>query len=291
LDRRKRAKHSREPAALGAIRLRWHNGNRCRFIKVRMRGPKASRWMHYARWLWERNKGPVPSGMRVIHKDGDSLNDDPDNLEAATPGDVAFLWHERDPEGSVRNYEKCRAATAAFNRELSAIARATRYLDSRWYPVDHQERVIHNQPCRKRWQCFAAFGVEDATFEHRGIDAAALGWPGLPLMQVLILTALATAPDMSSGQLAHSVGDLRRLYGFGSDDPLRTTIFSAAGGLRRRDMILTLRIGGRKVYRATQSALKARKKPCPIVPVRGRELAGQEYIGFRKVNVEDLVDA
>lgn len=51
-----------------------------RMIKVRDEGPRAQQWVPYARYLWERDHGPVPEGCFVGHRDNDPLNDDPSNL-------------------------------------------------------------------------------------------------------------------------------------------------------------------------------------------------------------------
>lgn len=42
-------------------------------------------WEPLHRHLWEQAKGPVPKGMMVVFKDGDSMNCIPDNLMLITP--------------------------------------------------------------------------------------------------------------------------------------------------------------------------------------------------------------
>jgi hypothetical protein len=53
---------------IGTIRIRGHNGNQVRFIKVRDFGPIGRRWIQFARWWWEQNRGPVPAGKRVVER-------------------------------------------------------------------------------------------------------------------------------------------------------------------------------------------------------------------------------
>lgn len=58
-----------------SIRVVYRN-SAYRYIKV---GPR--QWISLARYLWEREHGPVPKGYLVRHADGDSMNDDLSNLQ------------------------------------------------------------------------------------------------------------------------------------------------------------------------------------------------------------------
>ena len=46
-------------------------------VVIRPDGSKST--TSYARWWWLQNRGPIPPGWEVHHKDGDQSNDDPDN--------------------------------------------------------------------------------------------------------------------------------------------------------------------------------------------------------------------
>lgn len=162
-DRRKEAKHSREPLPIGTTRVRWHNRHRVRFIKVAHGGAPHDRWRPFARYLWERHNGPVPAGKRVIHLDGDTLNDSLDNLVAATPGDVAFLAHERDPQMSRDNRAQASFYTAEHNRLRGQINRALNWLPTRWYAVFESDGYAINQPHRSRRQLLQAHGIDAVT--------------------------------------------------------------------------------------------------------------------------------
>lgn len=152
---------SRDPLPVGTIRMRRKNGG-VRVIKIRMDGPRSRRWIQYARWWWEKNRGPVPAGKWVCHVDGNSLNDDPSNYALLTPGDVVFMAHDRDPKMSARNYAKASAATAYMNRQRALCRRMRGELNPRsWYAVDARKRLIYNLPKKKRWQVYAAFGYTD----------------------------------------------------------------------------------------------------------------------------------
>lgn len=57
----------------------WSRKSR-RWIKIKDTGLPQYCWVPYARWIWERENGSVPDGFFIIHKDGNQLNDNPDNL-------------------------------------------------------------------------------------------------------------------------------------------------------------------------------------------------------------------
>lgn len=65
---------------VGTVRIRTRHkrgGERRAFIKV----AEPNKWVLRARYVWEREHGPIPRGMGIHHKDRDKLNDDPGNLE------------------------------------------------------------------------------------------------------------------------------------------------------------------------------------------------------------------
>lgn len=150
----------------GAIRIRRRRQqNRTvevRFIKVRNGGPFARRWIPLARFTWEQMHGPIPAGYRVIHVDGNTLNDNPANYALMTAGEFIRHCHQRDREMSLDNRygPKRRQATAKHNRERAAVLRNYRFLDRFWYPVDHRRCEIHNTPFRSRRLLFEQHGVE-----------------------------------------------------------------------------------------------------------------------------------
>lgn len=51
-----------------------------RWIKVKDDGRPQDRYIPYARYLWQREHGPVPAGCFVGHRDNNTMNDNPDNL-------------------------------------------------------------------------------------------------------------------------------------------------------------------------------------------------------------------
>jgi hypothetical protein len=132
-----------------------------RMIKFRMGGKSGLNWMPLARFTWEQMHGPVPKGMRVVHLDGNTLNDNPANYGLLTAGEVIRLYHCLDREMSEANRwdPRRRAATAASNRLRGQVKRAIGLLPTRWYAADLPRRVVYDQPFRSRRQLAATFGL------------------------------------------------------------------------------------------------------------------------------------
>jgi hypothetical protein len=147
----------------------WKDGGReSRFIKIRMDGEPGRRWMPFARWWWEKNKGPVPAGHLVLHKDGDLLNDEPGNLMTGTPGMKLKLAHERDPEWSRDQHGRAAAGCAEKNRRRGRSHRFCNFLKKYWYPAVDSIGVILNVPFRRRKRVLACFGVDVSRYPRNG---------------------------------------------------------------------------------------------------------------------------
>lgn len=165
IDRRKRAKHSRDYLGVGTVRIRKSrrsNGSpyKVRFIKVAFKGP--GRWRRYATYLWEQAHGPLPPGKMIIHLDGDPLNDCLSNLAALSPGEVISRSHKLDPDMSAENRRGQRRldAVRSFNRELAAVRRHLAWLPNAWYAVCHGRREIANVPFRSRRRLYHELGED-----------------------------------------------------------------------------------------------------------------------------------
>jgi hypothetical protein len=153
---------------IGTTVIRKHNNVEARFIKVSLTGLPQRRWMNYARWWWEKNRGPVPPGQLVIHIDGNSLNDDPKNYMVGTPGMKLALAHRRDPQWSKDQHKRAAAGLAEVNRKRGRINRAQNFLKTYWYPVVDDLGVILNVPFRKRKRVLACFGVDVSRYPRNG---------------------------------------------------------------------------------------------------------------------------
>ncbi len=311
-----RTQYSRAEAPLGAVRERdAGNGQMVRMVKIRMDGPPGARWIPYARWWWEQNRGPVPKGKRVCHADGDLLNDDPQNLVLLTPGQVISLYHRLDPEMSRRNHVACGAAAARRNRETARLRRQTTWLPYQWYAVDFGSRVIHDdRPRRKRWMVYAHHGFADRLAARlkeqashalagdtaaaayvvdqvsklrnywRWIRSASLGWPGITCMTACIMHVLAAAGHpLWTCELLEQVTRLRTIFDWAPHELTPRVLHSCASAAR--PWIHSAHEGRRmKRWSIGADALAARIDGPRIVAVRGRNLSRQDFNDFSRAS-------
>jgi hypothetical protein len=158
------------PIGTVVIRKREQGRRRrlARYIKIRNDGPPGRRWILYARWWWEKHRGPVPAGHNVLHRDGQELNDKPENLILGTPGMRLVLAHRRDPEMSARNRASASAGTAEFNRLSGKLHRLREFLGRYWYPVLDTHGVILNVPFRRRKTLMKWFKMDVAWYPKNG---------------------------------------------------------------------------------------------------------------------------
>lgn len=181
---KKRGEQNWSKAALpvGTIRLRKHSaGHWVRLVKVRMGGQKSGRWIAVARSWWLQHRGPIPHGHRVVHRDGNPLNDAPGNYILATADDVLMLSRQWDASVDARNRDNQRRATSAHNRERGRILRTQRIWTQRWYPVDVANGRVENVCFRSRVQVMRYLGYSDLGPMKNGGGwlRHVLGWPEL----------------------------------------------------------------------------------------------------------------
>jgi hypothetical protein len=270
MDRRKTAKHSRDPLPVGTVRIRRDRRVRVRMVKVRADGPPAGRWVDLARWWWERNRGPVPPGKRVCHLDGNCLNDNPTNYGLLTAGEVIKLYHRLRPEMSRENRIACGRATTEHNKLRGRLRRLASFLPTRWYPVDHEQRQIHNRPRRERWQVLHDFGVACGPNSWRRWFPAAVGYPDLIAGDASMLAALGSDP-LRANEILAAANLLRSRYGL----PRLETSGYYSGVTRLRQLGLLV---------STGLAEAIRREVCPVVPVKGITLSRDEsYRSYRKL--------
>lgn len=149
------------PIGTVVVRNDFQNGRltHLRWIKVSETGPMHKRWKPYARWWWEKHRGPVPPGKSVIHVNGNQMDDSPGNLTVGDSGDRIKLAHKNNPLMSKRNRRSCGMGTAEFNRKTGKLSRLKKVLPRYWYPIVEQDRVILNCPFRSRRLLLAHFGA------------------------------------------------------------------------------------------------------------------------------------
>ncbi len=89
-----------------------------RWIKISGIMDGKHRWLQYARYVWEKENGPVPDGLFPIHADGDTLNDSIENLQLVDRKENLLLMLGRDG-----NLKKCRKRAARAVRKRHAKTR------------------------------------------------------------------------------------------------------------------------------------------------------------------------
>lgn len=76
-----------------------------KYIKVSQAEYLWDRWKPYNHYIWEQHHGPVPEGRKIMHKDGDPMNCDIDNLELVTFAELVTMnrkgYRSKDPEQTM----------------------------------------------------------------------------------------------------------------------------------------------------------------------------------------------
>lgn len=227
-----------------------------RYIKVSMDGPKQTRWMQYARFLWEAVHGTVPAGTRVLHKDGDVKNDDIRNLILGTAADVLWIHCHRDPRKSSENYRKCRKATTAANRLRGVVNRMQNWLPSQWYALNVEAQRAWNNPKRKAIAVARELGL---SIKDRKMWPIILGYPDGDKAEAVVVRCLG--PELvGTEQLFADVRKFATSLGF---SPMSLACLrSALSRLRKRGHV----DGPRGRYRLTIP------RPKPLAIVRGAQI-------------------
>lgn len=82
------------------IRYWRKDGSNEKFPVIKISG----KWLHWNRWAWEREFGPVPAGMNVVFKDGNPYNRAIENLELLTHAQLSFRNSLKSSKGLSDNY-------------------------------------------------------------------------------------------------------------------------------------------------------------------------------------------
>lgn len=110
---------------VGTIRFvdRVRDGKRLQYYEIKISGigQGKHKWISCARYNYENQIGPIPKGFVVIHKDDNSLNDDPANLEAISRAENLQLQHKRDP-GWIKKRVQTHKKTCRIRRRKKAAA-------------------------------------------------------------------------------------------------------------------------------------------------------------------------
>ena len=92
-----------------------------RWIKVAEEGPRNRRWIPWARYLWQQRFGPIPAGMLIGHADGDTLNDDLENLICITRRENLLRLKTIRPNVPARRAAAAARATRKRHRAEAAM--------------------------------------------------------------------------------------------------------------------------------------------------------------------------
>lgn len=272
----------RKAATVGTIRVYTVNGRQHRVIKFR-EATGGRDWMAYARWWWLANRGPIPAGWIVLHKNGNSMDDRPENLTLGKPSDAAFLAEQNRPQAAKRWKAKMVAALTEANRYRGRVHRALGYNLRNWYAVNHTTKTIQNTPCHARHQVFATVGCPIQCLPNgRGAEAAALGWPKMEPAAAYVMTILAGVTEMDARELKARVAAMRRARGQKSADS-RDALYRTVFPIRHLGFVSVRRRGGQPgLWSLTDAGRAARGPWTEVVPAKGSECIELERQGYRK---------
>ena len=105
---------SRKRSPLGTVRTHKTGSAKTPqlFIKVPSNNCSGEKWIRFSRHWWLENRGEIPPGMGIYHRDGNLMNNDPENLAIGTASEIgksirrrnAGRPHKKLPLGTIRRY-------------------------------------------------------------------------------------------------------------------------------------------------------------------------------------------
>jgi len=93
------------------IRTDTRTGNKYRFIKVKGLKDGQHKWIPYAHYIWQQEKGEIPAGGIIAHENGDTLDDRIENLILTNRAGNIALMKRNNPnhrKKAIRNYKRTR---------------------------------------------------------------------------------------------------------------------------------------------------------------------------------------
>ena len=156
-----RGNAARKYRFVGKITIRTDKtGAKRRWIKVSDNGRPQDRWIPLARYLYEREHGPIPPGCFIVHGNGDTLDDGPDNL--------LLMDHKRLTawQSSVRPdmAAKRRAASSKVTKQRWRVYRANKAKAAE--DAAERERLRRNERDRITAEQAAAYEESLCTFRE-----------------------------------------------------------------------------------------------------------------------------
>lgn len=187
---------------------------RQRFIKVSHHGSYRNRWRPFARHWWEQHVGQIPAGCQVFHRDGDSLNDAPENLILTREQRFAQIFAVR--ANAKKNQKRRHAQAVIKSNRLRGQINASQMRPKSWYLILPLSRVIIWIPCRNPGLARRITTVELSEICHK--DAAIIASRGgiafqpehpTEVIQGLEILRLSQ-PDSRLESFARIIPDTRR---------------------------------------------------------------------------------
>jgi len=105
--------HNRLPVGSVSVRRETHTGLDRAWVKT----AEPNVWRKRAVLVWEAEHGPVARGLVIHHRDRDSLNDAPTNLQALTRKE-----HTDEHRGELESARARNGANFAHEREIARVA-------------------------------------------------------------------------------------------------------------------------------------------------------------------------
>lgn len=274
---------------VGTVRI--HNrSNRppSRMIKVRNDGPCRTRWMTWARWWWENNRGAIPPGRTIMHKNGDTLDDAPENLVLGATADRFYLWAARNPEESQKQHDRSRAGSARYNRERAQARRLLGQIQpSLWYLVDHDQRVITGPFGKAMANAMESAGVRSQhgrPHNARTWISPCLGWPSLSAMDAVVLAALDDGSERTITEIIAAGNAILEKLQYGRSMGCKESVYCSVVRLRRTGWVLTRRhpeLGLCRGYRIAPDALQSRGAVRLLSSCKGKDVLSFRQQGYR----------
>jgi len=141
---------------IGTIRIvnRNRDGRITQHREIKISGIMQGKhiWITYAKYLWEKENGPVPTGHFIVHADGDLLNDSPGNFRLVDRKKNLMLMLGRDG-----NLKKCRKRAARAARKRHAKTRKIKQREARVkaemderYRAERRQEAVERRAINKR---------------------------------------------------------------------------------------------------------------------------------------------
>lgn len=86
------------------------------YKKIKISEPNV--WKLYSRYIWEENNGPIPKGCKIIHVNGDRLDDRIENLDIISSSDMARI-NSTKLFGKNEDINKCVINLSKLNSKIA----------------------------------------------------------------------------------------------------------------------------------------------------------------------------